>query len=101
MCPTQRRRGPMFQSTHSRDGGDDFRLDRSRRRPGGSARAADGRRGSVSVSVSVSVFVFVSLSYTVLGSPVCSLVGMKDCYLAKHEWQEQLRVSERRKGWLS
>jgi hypothetical protein len=53
------------------------------------------------VSVSVSVFVFVSLSYTVLGSPVCSLVGMKDCYLAKHEWQKQLRVSERRKGWLS
>jgi hypothetical protein len=42
MCPTQRRRGPMFQFTHSRDGGDDFRLDRNRRRPGGSARAADG-----------------------------------------------------------
>jgi hypothetical protein len=97
----------MFQFTHSRDGGDDFRfglgdLRRRRRRLGGRFGACSRWElvdveglWSVSVSVSVSVSYTVNLwSLVQLGSMLAGMEGLQiSCY--HEQWQERLCVSER------
>jgi hypothetical protein len=108
VCADSASKGPMFQFTHSRDGGDKLRfglgdLRRRRRRPGGSARAQQMRVEGVGVCVCVCVSV-CSLC-ALCGTRVTDLTGMlaamKGLLLScHHQRQGRLRVSERGKVCL-
>jgi hypothetical protein len=75
--PDSASKGPMFQFTHSRDGGDDIRFGFW-----GTCGVVGGDQAVRRVQqmrveglcLCLCLFVFVSAWYTVLGSPVCSLV---------------------------